>query len=120
MAPDFTPIFPYSIGIKQPSWSPITASTFGFSIQPSSIIGKAPPGVSSPGWKNILTVPLSLSLFSFNIIQAPSAIAVCPSCPQACIFPFVEAKESPVFSTTGSASLSALIAIHLPFCSPSI
>ena len=43
-----------------------------------------------------------------RIFAAPSSIAIWASCPQACIFPsFSEAKGSPVFSTEGSASISA-------------
>lgn len=46
-------------------------------------------------------------------VAAASAMAMCPSCPQACILPgWIEAKAAPVASAMGSASISARIAWH--------
>ncbi len=73
----------------------------------------APPGcTSSAGWKISRTRPGSAGAAA-SASPAPSSIAVCASCPQACITPFtVEAKGSPVSSCMGSASRSARSATH--------
>ena len=67
----------------------------------------APPSPSSAGWKMSCTVPAK-SGSSARTFAAPSSIAVCPSCPQACIRPgVVDAYGSDVCSTRASASMSA-------------
>ena len=40
-----------------PAWKPSIRVTFGLFMAPSLIIGSAPPGYSSPGWKINFTVP---------------------------------------------------------------
>ncbi len=69
--------------------------------------------VSSQGWNRNLTRPGS---FSFdNNKAAPSAIAVCESCPQACMAPGIcEAYSYSFCSRMGSASMSARMATTLP------
>ena len=44
-----------------------------------------PCEISSPGWNNSLTGPFNSDSCSFRIVAAPRRIAVCKSCPQACI-----------------------------------
>lgn len=116
------PIPPASTPVqKLPVWSPIKASTLGFSITPSSIIASAPAAVSSEGWKISLTAPFSALRWSVRILAAPRSIEVWASCPQACMRPLtVEAKGRPVSSWTGRASISALIPSTLPGRSPRI
>ena len=76
------------------------ASTFGWSSTPSRIISEAPPGFfSSPGWKRSTTVPGRSCSTDFSARAVASRIAVCTSCPQACMTPGrSEAKGSPVSS----------------------
>ena len=52
----------------------------------SSSIASAPPQPSSPGWKMKWTMP-SKFLVCARYCAAPSSMVVCPSWPQACIFP---------------------------------
>ena len=68
----------------------------------------APPGcTSSAGWKISRTRPGSAGARA-SARPAPSSIAVCASCPQACMtFVTVEANGSPVASCSGRASMSA-------------
>ena len=87
------------------------------SITPSCTISRPPPPPSSAGWKITTAVPSKLRV-SARYWAAPSSIAVCPSCPQACILPgTVEAKGSPVASVIGSASMSARSPITRPVLS---
>ena len=68
----------------------------------------APPGcISSAGWKISRTRP-GRSGAAASASPAPSSIAVCASCPQACMTPStVDANGRPVSSCSGSASRSA-------------
>ncbi|MNY52602.1 hypothetical protein D3C86_1882870 [compost metagenome] len=66
---------------------PMAASTLGFSITPASIMGLAPPGPSSAGWKTSLTVPENSCLRSLRILATPRRMAMWASWPQACITP---------------------------------
>ena len=95
---------------------PKIASTCGFSKAPTSTSSFAPPGrVSSLCWKISLTVPAKSSLCLQSSFAVPSSIATCMSCPQACIMPGSSLLYgSPVSSVTGSASISARNATHLP------
>ena len=83
------------------------------SIAPSATTSIAPPGcTSSAGWKISRTRPGSPGADA-SASPAPSSIAVCASCPQACMTPWtVEAKGRPVSSVSGSASMSARNATH--------
>src|SRR5262245_47561016 len=64
--------------------------------------------------------PFSDPLSSCSVAATPSAITVCTSCPQACIFPgTLEAKPRPVASWIGSASMSARIPMVRPGSAPS-
>ena len=47
-------------------------------------------------------------------LAAPSSIAACISCPQACMLPFSERNGRSVFSRTLSASISARSRIPRP------
>ncbi|SUY94685.1 Uncharacterised protein [Comamonas testosteroni] len=69
------------------------------------------------------TVPGSLARMPASASAAPMSMATWASCPQACMtetcLPMywalaLEAKDSPVFSATGSASISARRATVLP------
>ena len=99
------------------------ASTVGFSSTPASIRGLAPPlgAFSSAGWKMSFTVPGSSLRIPQSTLAAQSSMAACVSCPQACMTPsFSLEKARPVFSVTGSASISARIATQPPGFSPFI
>ena len=86
---------------------PYTASTGKRSNSPSASILRAPPRPSSAGWKMSCTVPAK-SRLAERCFAAPSSMVVCPSCPQACITPWlVEACDAPVCSWIASASMSA-------------
>ncbi|MCY1215589.1 hypothetical protein D9M72_274390 [compost metagenome] len=63
-----------------------TASHGYLSNKPASIIRLAPPSPSSAGWKIRFRVPLN-SPCRARCLAAQSSMAVCPSCPQACITP---------------------------------
>ena len=77
------------------------------SSTPSSIMILAPPCPSSPGWNMKITLPGSSPRRADSSRAAPASIAVCRSCPQACIVPSIcDANGSPVRSVTGSASIS--------------
>ena len=79
-------------------------------MTPASIIGLAPPGPSSAGWKTNTTVPARRAFSRSRTAAAPSAMAMWASWPQACMQPgWVEAKASPVSSAIGRASMSARI-----------
>ena len=68
---------------------------------------RAPAWPSSPGWNMKITVPGRSACRAQSSRAAPASMAVCRSCPQACITPgTVEAYGSPVASVTGSASMS--------------
>ena len=58
-------------------------------IPPSLIIAPAPSPPSSAGWNTIATRPLNDAFCPARIFAMTSATAVWPSCPQACISPFV-------------------------------
>ena len=93
-----------------PEWTCIAkaASTLGFSSTPAFIIFLEPVNPSSSGWKTNLIVPSISSWFSLSNLAAPNNIAVCISCPHACMHPLVDLKSHEVFSAIGSASISAL------------
>src|SRR5881394_3685209 len=77
------------------------------SIRPSLTISRPPPPPSSAGWKITTAVPEKLRV-SARYLAPPSSIAVCPSCPQACILPgLMERYGRLVCSSMGSASMSA-------------
>src|SRR5262245_44278069 len=88
--------------------------------RPSSTIALAPPMPSSAGWKMKCTVPSKFRLRA-RCCAAPSSIAVCPSCPHACMTPSWRERCANVFaSRIGSASMSARrpsVRLELPFCS---
>ncbi len=88
---------PYAASARRPAAS----ST------PSSIITPAPSQPSSPGWNISTTSPRRRSRCWASSRAPPTSAAVCRSWPQACMAPLVEAKSSPVSSSTGSASMSA-------------
>ena len=71
-------------------------------------MSSAPPGwISSAGWKISRTRPGSDGAVA-SARPAPSSIAVCASCPQACMtFGTVDANGRPVASCSGRASMSA-------------
>ena len=77
------------------------------SITPAAIMSRAPPGASSSAcWKMNRTSPSNSRPLSSR--AAPSSIAVCPSCPHACIAPGrSDANSTPLSSSIGSASMSA-------------
>ena len=79
-------------------------------------INLAPPFPSSPAW-NISIIDFfnstPLSICSFNHLAKYNRFVVCPSCPQACIFPFTLDLYSTSFSSwSGRASMSALNPNH--------
>src|SRR5438132_55405 len=78
-------------------------------MTPASTSWRAPPGgFSSACWNRKRISPPSSSRRPASSFAAPSSIAVCPSCPQACITPGrVEANSRPDSSWIGSASMSA-------------
>ena len=85
---------------------PYTRSTPA--IAPAATIGSAPPSVSSAGWNSRRTVPGRRSRMDASARAAPSSMAVCASCPQACIMPScAERKGQPSGSSSGRASMSA-------------
>ena len=98
------------------------ASTFGFCMTPFLTISSAPAGCSasgtpsSAGWKMNLTVPGRRSRICVSIRAVASRIAMCVSCPHACITPTscpsccavaLLANGRSVSSRTGSPSMSA-------------
>ena len=113
LGPASREIFPASIPEK--IWSPNIS--FTSSKSPDSRTSFAPWAVSSAGWKTRNTFfDNSFSCF-FRIPAVPKRMAACPSCPQACIYPWCsDPKEHPVSSSTFNASISALsAAASLPF-----
>ena len=102
------PIFPTSSGDQM--CAPITTSTP--SITPASIISSAPPGYSSSAcWKSKRTSPGNCSRDPESTFAVASSIAVCASCPQACITPArCDANSKSFSSWIGRASMSARIA----------
>ena len=85
---------------------PKMASTPYFSNTPLSHTSRAPPVVSSAGWNTSRKLYFARDMRSI-LRASSSSMAMWPSWPQACILPGVsEAKSSPVFSRTGSASAS--------------
>ena len=97
------------------------ASTFGFSSTPSSIIGRAPPSLSSAGWNTSFTLPCKLSFSSLSIIAAPKSPATWPSWPQACIIPSIfDLYSTSACSCIFNASISALRSTVFPGYLPSI
>ena len=82
-------------------------------------MGFAPPSSSSAGWKMKTAVPGSSARRAARISARVIAMAVWPSCPQACITPAVpEVNGASRSSVTGSASISARQAIVRPGLSP--
>ena len=78
---------------------------------PCEIICFAPFVFSSDGWKISLTRTVSSDSISFNMEAAPKSPAICPSCPQACIFPrCFDWNGRSVSSETLRPSISALSA----------
>ena len=112
--------------------NPKIASTFGFSKTPSLTISSAPPSSpagapSSAGWNINFTDPGIWSFISYNTFATPSKIAVCVSCPHACItgtfsplyIPVIfEAQGKSALSLTGRPSISALRATTGPGLPP--
>ena len=87
--------------------APLTGASGTTSSSPSSSMKRAPWKPSSPGCTMNTTWPASSSRRSASSRAAPSSIATCVSCPQACIAPGTsELNGSPVSSFTGSASMS--------------
>mmetsp|Transcript_35958 Transcript_35958/g.91910 ORF Transcript_35958/g.91910 Transcript_35958/m.91910 type:complete len:223 (+) Transcript_35958:470-1138(+) len=83
-----------------------TASTP--SMTPSCTITSAPAPPSSAGWNSSLTVPGSVASCSLRILAAPSSMAMCASCPHACMTPgFWLLYSTSLSSRMGSASMSA-------------
>ena len=77
------------------------------SSTPSSSILPAPSNPSSPGWNMKTTSPARCSRCRASSRAAPASIAVCRSCPHACIAPGSSlVKSSPVSSCTGRPSMS--------------
>ena len=88
-------------------WKPKMASTGKRSNRPSLIISRAPPPPSSAGWKTSTTLPSKCRCWA-RWCAAASKVAVCPSCPQACILPACRlACANAFFSWMGKASMSA-------------
>ena len=88
-------------------WKPKILSAWTFLKIPDSQTIRAPPVVSSAGWKTRSTERGSSSAQVTRWCASPRSIAMCPSCPQACILcGCVEAKGTPVVSVTGKASIS--------------
>ncbi len=104
IGPAITPTVPNGSGVQR--WRPKTTSGRGSARTPSAIIEVAPPVLSSAGWKAKTIRPRSGGS-PRRRSAAMSSAAMWPSCPQACIFPLVEANGRPVRSATGSASSSA-------------
>ena len=89
------------------------------SSSPSSSMKRAPCQPSSPGWNMNITVPARLSRWAASARAAPTSIATCVSCPQACMAPCVfEAKSSPVSSVRGRASMSPRRSTVRPLAGP--
>ena len=63
------------------------------SSTPSSIMCRAPWWPSSPGWNMKITRPDSASRRECSSRAAEASIAVCVSCPQACIVPRLLGRE---------------------------
>ena len=116
---------------------PKTASGFVSWNRPSSSISLAPQLLpvdganrlepSSAGWKMNTTVPGRSSFKPASTSAVAMSMAVCASCPQACMTPTSfppswalarEAKGSPSGSSTGSASMSARRATVRPGLAP--
>src|SRR3954451_3486006 len=78
------------------------------SMTPAATMSRAPPGASSSAcWKMNRSAPPGSSAPASRD-AAPSSIAVCPSCPHACIAPGrSDANATPLSSWIGSASMSA-------------
>ena len=109
-APGRLAIWPF--GKSGHKWKPKMRSTWYFSNTPDSQMNCAPPVVSSAGWNTMSTLRSSLSRFAAIWRARPSAMAMCPSWPQACICPScVEQNGTPDFSVTGSASISVRMAV---------
>ena len=108
VTPGLAAIVPVGRPVAMAICSPITASTWGYSITPASIIRAAPAAISSAGWKQSLTQPCSSSRCSASSFAAPSSIAVCMSWPQAWFSPgHWLAKGRPLSSSRNRASMSA-------------
>ncbi|SIM31221.1 Uncharacterised protein [Mycobacteroides abscessus subsp. abscessus] len=88
-------------------------------IAPVATTSMAPPGMtSSAGWK-IRRTPDGSDGAELSAMAAPSKIAVCASCPQACAtFGTVDEYAAPVRSCIGRASMSARSATRGPSSGP--
>ena len=87
--PGFTATVPTASGpTSVPTCCPNTAPTCGVSSTPSCTSRSATPLSSSPAWKINRTGPGSRPARRESSFAAPRSIAVCASCPQACMFPF--------------------------------
>src|SRR3984957_12181155 len=107
--PGRTPNTPASVRCEKTCSAEAAAGRFpAASSTPSSIMSRAPPRPSSPGWNMKITLPGRSRWRAESTRAAPTSIAVCRSWPQACIAPSIrDANGRPVASVTGSASLSA-------------
>src|SRR3954451_23590104 len=86
-------------------------------MAPAATRSRAPPGASSSaGWKRKRSSPPGRrSRASASTFAAPSSMAVWPSWPQACMTPgFSDAKSTPLASSIGRGSMSALSATTGP------
>mmetsp|Transcript_16384 Transcript_16384/g.50894 ORF Transcript_16384/g.50894 Transcript_16384/m.50894 type:complete len:347 (+) Transcript_16384:215-1255(+) len=86
------------------------AAALAPSAAPSEIIRAAPAPPSSAGCQTSRTVPRNCpaSARSLRILAAPSSMAECASCPQACILPAISLlKGTSTSSRTGRPSRSA-------------
>ena len=94
-------------------WNIIKASGFGVFSTPCLIITSAPPPISSAGSNIKWILQLSISFVLAQSFARTRATAMFASCPQACIAPFsFDAKERFVFSSIGTASISARTTIY--------
>ena len=91
-----------------------TLSIFGAaSSTPACTMANPPAPPSSAGWNKSFTVPGSVCSRSLRMRAAVSSIAVCASCPHACIFPVDPLLNGDsISSQMGSASMSARRATH--------
>ena len=100
--------------------SPAPSGRAGRRARPPRTSRSAPPPPSSAGCQISFTQTGSSPAIDFKTPATPSSVAVCPSCPQACIRPGACSRKAvPVFSRIGSASMSARRATQGLVVSPS-
>ena len=89
------------------TWPAMIASTP--SSAPAAMSSRAPPGgVSSACWNMKRISPRSSLRLATNVCATARRMAVCMSCPQACMTPGrVDANSTSLSSVIGSASMSA-------------